>query len=68
MTSLGYFDDYEIKPGKNPSYIDGRYWEIYLKDLIIGEIGELHPEILLNFKLEFPVSAFELNIEHFFNY
>ena len=68
MTSLGYFDDYEIKPGKNPSYIDGRYGEIYLKDLIIGEIGELHPEILLNFKLEFPVSAFELNIEHFFNY
>ena len=68
MTSLGYFDDYEIKPGKNPSYIDGRYGEIYLKDLIIGDIGELHPEILLNFKLEFPVSAFELNIEHFFNY
>ena len=68
MTSLGYYDDYEIKPGKNPSYIDGRYGEIYLKDLIIGEIGELHPEILLNFKLEFPVSAFELNIEHFFNY
>ena len=68
MTSLGYFDDYEIKPGKNPSYIDGRYGEIYLKDLIIGEIGELHPEILLNFKLEFPVSAFELNIEQFFNY
>ena len=68
MTSLGYYDDYEIKPGKNPSYIDGRYGEIYLKDLIIGEIGELHPEILLNFKLEFPVSAFELNIEQFFNY
>ena len=68
MTSLGYFDDYEIKPGKNPSYIDGRYGEIYLKDLIIGEIGELHPEILLNFKLEFPVSAFELNIEQFLNY
>ena len=66
MTSLGYYDDYEIKPGKNPSYIDGRYGLIYLNDLVIGEIGELHPEVLLNFRLEFPVSAFELNIEHFF--
>ncbi|MFX0083687.1 MAG: phenylalanine--tRNA ligase subunit beta [Candidatus Hodarchaeota archaeon] len=66
MTSLGYYGDYEIKSSKNSSYIDGRYGEIYLNNLIIGEIGEIHPEVLLNFKLEFPVSAFELNIEQFF--
>ena len=67
MTSLGYYSDYEVRPGKNTSYIDGRYGEIYLKNFAIGEIGELHPEVLLNFKLEFPVAAMELNIEKFFD-
>jgi len=67
MTSLGYFEDYEVKPGKNKSYIEGRYGEIFLKDSIIGEIGEIHPEVLLNFKLEFPVAAFEIDIEYFHN-
>jgi len=67
MTSLGYYNDFEVKPGKNTSYIDGRYGEIYLENLVIGEIGELHPEVLLNFKLEFPVAAMELNIEKFFD-
>jgi phenylalanyl-tRNA synthetase beta chain len=65
MTSLGYYNDYEVRPGKNTSYIDGRYGEIYLNNLVIGEIGELHPDVLLNFKLEFPVAAIELNIEKF---
>jgi phenylalanyl-tRNA synthetase beta chain len=67
MTSLGHYNDYKVKPGRNPSYINGRYGEIYLKNVIIGEIGEINPEVLLNFKLEFPVSAFELNIEYMIN-
>ncbi|MFX1323815.1 MAG: phenylalanine--tRNA ligase subunit beta [Promethearchaeota archaeon] len=65
MNSLGYDKDFEVKPGGNVSYLDGRYGEIYLKKVLIGEIGEIHPEVLLNFKMEFPVAAFELNIEHF---
>ena len=67
MTSLGHYNDYEVKPGKSPSFINGRYGEIYLKNVIIGEIGEISPEVLLNFKLEFPVSALELNIEYMLN-
>jgi len=31
----------------------------------VGEIGEIHPEVLLNFKLEFPVAALEINLQHF---
>ncbi|MFX0041268.1 MAG: phenylalanine--tRNA ligase subunit beta [Candidatus Hodarchaeota archaeon] len=65
MGALGYKNDFKLKPGKNLSYIDGRYGEIYLKDDKIGEIGEIHPEVLLNFKLEFPVAAFELNLQNF---
>ncbi len=66
MTSLGYYNDYEIKPEENPTYISGRCGGIYLKGKKIGEIGEIHPEVLLNFKLEFPVSAMELNLQTFF--
>jgi len=63
MTSLGYFENLELKPGKNSTYIEGRYGDIYLNDSKIGEIGEIHPEVLLNFKLEFPVAALELNLD-----
>ncbi len=65
MISLGYENDFEIKPNKNLSYIDGRYGEIYFNGSKVGEIGEIHPEVLLNFKLEFPVAAFELNLQDF---
>jgi len=66
MTSLGRYNDYEIKPERSDSYIDGRCGCIFLKGNKIGEIGEIHPEVLLNFKLEFPVAAMELNLESFF--
>jgi len=66
MMSLGYYNEFEIKPDKNPSYINGRYGNIYYKGEKIGEIGEIYPEVLMNFKLEFPVAAMELNLEIFF--
>ncbi|TFG21743.1 MAG: phenylalanine--tRNA ligase subunit beta, partial [Promethearchaeota archaeon] len=63
MTSLGLQQEYEIKANKNPSYIEGRYGDILLNGVKVGEIGEVHPEVLLNYKLEFPVSAFEIDLE-----
>ncbi|MFX1392077.1 MAG: phenylalanine--tRNA ligase subunit beta [Promethearchaeota archaeon] len=66
MTSLGSYNGLDVKAGKNLAYLDGRYGEIYLNGDKIGEIGEIHPEILLNFKLEFPVAALELNLQKFF--
>jgi phenylalanyl-tRNA synthetase beta chain len=66
MTSLGCENDYEVKAEKNPSYIDGRFGKIYFKKSIIGEIGEINPEVLLNFKLEFPVAALEINLQQLF--
>jgi len=65
MTSLGYFQNLELKPGKNNTYIEGRYGDIYVNGKKVGEIGEIHPEVLLNFKLEFPVAALELNLQNF---
>ena len=63
MTSLGYYEEYEIKPGKNPMYIEGRCGEIFVKKKKVGTVGEIYPGILLNFKLEFPAAAFEIDIE-----
>ena len=65
MTAIGLYNEFEIKVGINPSYINGRYGDIYLKGVKVGEIGELNPEVLLNFKLEFPVAGLELNLHKF---
>jgi phenylalanyl-tRNA synthetase beta chain len=68
MIALGQYNDYSIKAGKNPSYINGRCGDVLLNGNIIGEIGEIHPEVLLNFKLEFPAAAFELKMENLIKY
>jgi len=65
MTSLGYLQDFKVKPGNNTSYIDGRYGDIFLNGAKIGEIGEINPEVLLKFKLEFPIAAMEINLHTF---
>jgi len=65
MGALGYKNNFEIKTSRNSSYIDGRCGTVYLNGKEIGEIGEIHPEVLINFKLEFPVAAMELNLENF---
>ncbi|NVM45623.1 MAG: phenylalanine--tRNA ligase subunit beta [Candidatus Lokiarchaeota archaeon] len=65
MTALGLYEEYEIKVGSNPSYINGRYGDVYLREIKVGEIGEINPEVLLNFKLEFPVAGLELNLQKF---
>ncbi|MHA1804661.1 MAG: phenylalanine--tRNA ligase subunit beta [Promethearchaeota archaeon] len=67
LTSLGYHNHYDIIAGENPTYISGRIGKIKVNGEEIGELGEIHPEILLNFKLEFPVVAFEIELEKFLN-
>jgi len=63
MTAIGHYNEYEIKVGINPSYINGRYGDVYIKGIKVGEIGEINPDVLLNFKLEFPVAGLELNLQ-----
>lgn len=54
---------WEIKPTKHSSFIEGRAATIYLKRKEIGVLGEIHPEVLNNFELENPTTAFEIDIE-----
>jgi len=48
----------------NKCFIEGRAAEIVLKDTkkVIGQIGEIHPRILRNWRLKMPVGIFEINL------
>lgn len=54
---------YDIRESKHGSFIDGRIGKILVKNKEIGVIGEIHPKVLETWKLENPVSAFELSLE-----
>jgi len=54
---------WQIKPTRHPSFMDGRTATVHLKRKEIGVLGEIHPEVLNNFELENPTSAFETDIE-----
>ncbi len=58
----------EIKETENfsPWFIDGRVAEIRINNKKIGEIGEIHPKILRNWKLKYPVALFEIELEEIF--
>ena len=53
---------YEIKETEHPSFIPGRVARILVNKKEVAYLGEIHPKILQNFDLEFPVAAFELNL------
>ncbi|MBI2075619.1 MAG: phenylalanine--tRNA ligase subunit beta [Candidatus Aenigmarchaeota archaeon] len=57
--------NYKLKKFTHSTFIEGRCAEI-IADKQIGIIGEVHPQVLENWKLEKPVAAFELNVEEIF--
>jgi phenylalanyl-tRNA synthetase beta chain len=59
------FKQWEIRAMKHPSFINGRTAAIFVKRKEIGVLGEAHPEVLNNFELENPTSAFEIDLEVF---
>ncbi|MDI9624576.1 MAG: phenylalanine--tRNA ligase subunit beta [Methanothermobacter sp.] len=57
IENLGY--KFQIEPMDHPSFIKGRCAKVEDNGLT-GFFGELHPEVITNFKLEYPVIAFEI--------
>ncbi|MEM5878936.1 MAG: phenylalanine--tRNA ligase subunit beta [Candidatus Aenigmatarchaeota archaeon] len=53
---------YKLRESKHPSFIEGRTAEILVKGKAIGIIGEIHPSVLENWKLEMPIAAFEIDL------
>ena len=39
-----------------------------LRGVKIGSVGVIHPEVLYNFELKYPVSAMELNFDALFSH
>jgi phenylalanyl-tRNA synthetase beta chain len=54
---------WKISATAHPSFIEGRAAAINVKNKQIGIVGEVHPQVLNNFVLENPTSAFEVDLE-----
>ncbi|KAL7749993.1 phenylalanine--tRNA ligase subunit beta [Sorochytrium milnesiophthora] len=69
MLNVGFGGDngYRIKESNNETYFPGRRADIIYSGRVIGQFGILHPEVLENFKLGYPCTALEMNIEPFFD-
>lgn len=55
--------EYKLKEANNPTFIKGRCGEIIAEGKKIGTFGEVSPEVLNNFGLEYPVVLAEINAE-----
>ncbi len=52
-----------VKATNHPSFLKGRTGAIQVGGKKIGLLGEIHPEVLNNFELENPTSAFEIDLQ-----
>ncbi|MGM5482280.1 MAG: hypothetical protein ACQESF_02350, partial [Nanobdellota archaeon] len=55
--------EYEFKEKDHPSFIEGRCASLWVEDKEIGVIGEIHPQVLDNWGLEFPAAGAEIHID-----
>uniref|UniRef100_A0A7J3X5I4 Phenylalanine--tRNA ligase beta subunit n=1 Tax=Thermofilum pendens TaxID=2269 RepID=A0A7J3X5I4_THEPE len=52
-----------LQPLEHPSFIPGRVARVFLCSEEAGFVGEVHPRVLVNFELQVPVVAGELNLD-----
>ncbi len=57
-----------IKEKDYPWFIEGRSASILFHGEEVGFMGEIHPEVILNFGLDRPASALELSIERLYHF
>jgi len=53
--------EYKIEETEHSSFISGRCGKILANGKLIGFIGEIHPQVLENFKIETPVVGMEVD-------
>ncbi|HID27594.1 MAG TPA: phenylalanine--tRNA ligase subunit beta, partial [Methanosarcinales archaeon] len=56
--------DYKISHSKDPAFLEGRRADILINDRYVGVFGEVHPDVILNFGIDHPIIAFEIEIEN----
>ena len=61
--------DYKlVEDHEDPCFLTGRGVSIVLHDRKIESMGVLHPEVLGNFELKYPVSALEICFDPMFDH
>jgi len=58
--------EFSITDTEHSSFIPGRCARVSVKGKDVAYIGEIHPQVLLNFGLNYPVAALELNLTELF--
>jgi len=53
---------YEIVESDDAAFLEGRRASILIKKKNVGVFGEIHPDVILNFGLDHPIVAFEMEI------
>jgi len=61
LNELG-LEDAEVVESENEAFLEGRRADIVRAGKHIGVFGEIHPEVILNFGLSYPVVGFEVEI------
>ena len=61
LTSLSI--QYEVEETEHGSFINGRAGKITVEGREVGLIGEIHPQVLENWRLRNPASAIEINLD-----
>jgi phenylalanyl-tRNA synthetase beta chain len=64
MMNLGL--EFALRPAKHPSFLEGRAGSILIGDREVGIVGEVHPQVIENWKLENPIAAMELDLDQLF--
>lgn len=61
---------FKLVPSKDASFFEGMQAHILVDGMVIGIIGELHPDVLSSkgFDVNMPTSALELNLEPFLDW
>lgn len=70
MTKIGgkFGADYKIQECEDPMFFPKRGASVNFKGKTIGQLGVLHPEVLGNFHLKYPVSCFEIRLDDLFDH
>lgn len=68
MTKIGgkFGKDYKISESEDAMFFPKRGASVNFQGKVIGHLGVLHPEVLGNFNLKYPVSCFEIRMEELF--
>ncbi|HEC88913.1 MAG TPA: phenylalanine--tRNA ligase subunit beta [Thermoplasmata archaeon] len=56
----------EVEEREHNSFINGRCASIIINGEEAGYFGEIHPSVICNFELEYPVIAFEIDVSKLF--